>query len=136
MTDKNYLSLFAKSFNWAGFFLPRNIYNDCSKPYAFVWLSSAFSYLQVGFKGGVQDLQISKFCINSKIEIIALQEIAQSLLSDAFYLKFNGRLVPKLWSFKVGKSHTVGCFSYTFVYGENGHPVIFSYFPLNYFTVQ
>ena len=35
MTDKNYLSLFAKSFNWAGFFLPRNIYNDCSKLYAF-----------------------------------------------------------------------------------------------------
>jgi len=35
MTKKNYLALFAKSFNWAGFFLPKNIYNDCSKLYAF-----------------------------------------------------------------------------------------------------
>ncbi len=35
MKDKNYLALFAKSFNWAGFFLPKNIYNDCSKLYAF-----------------------------------------------------------------------------------------------------
>ncbi len=35
MTEKNYLALFAKSFNWAGFFLPKNIYYDCSKVYAF-----------------------------------------------------------------------------------------------------
>ena len=35
MTEKNYLALFAKSFNWAGFFLPKNIYYDCSKLYAF-----------------------------------------------------------------------------------------------------
>ena len=35
MTNKNYLALFAKSFNWAGFFLPKNVYHDCSKLYAF-----------------------------------------------------------------------------------------------------
>ena len=35
MTKKNYLALFAKSFNWAGFFLPKNVYHDCSKLYAF-----------------------------------------------------------------------------------------------------
>ena len=35
MIKKNYLALFAKSFNWAGFFLPRKIYDDCSKLYAF-----------------------------------------------------------------------------------------------------
>ncbi len=35
MKKKNYLALFAKSFNWAGFFLPKNIYHDCSKLYAF-----------------------------------------------------------------------------------------------------
>ena len=35
MTNKNYLSLFAKSFNWAGFFLSKNIYHDCSKLYTF-----------------------------------------------------------------------------------------------------
>ena len=35
MTTKNYLALFAKSFNWAGFFLPKKIYHDCSKLYSF-----------------------------------------------------------------------------------------------------
>ena len=35
MIKKNYLALFAKSFNWAGFFLPKNVYIDCSKLYAF-----------------------------------------------------------------------------------------------------
>ena len=35
MMKKNYLALFAKSFNWAGFFLPRKIYDDCAKLYAF-----------------------------------------------------------------------------------------------------
>tara|TARA_B100000902_G_scaffold376851_1_gene408473 strand:- start:84 stop:968 length:885 start_codon:yes stop_codon:yes gene_type:complete len=35
MIKKNYLALFAKSFNWAGFFLPKKIYNDCATLYAF-----------------------------------------------------------------------------------------------------
>ena len=35
MIKKNYLALFAKSFNWAGFFLPRKIYEDCATLYAF-----------------------------------------------------------------------------------------------------
>ena len=35
MSNNNYLSRYAKSFNWAGFFLPKNIYRDCSKLYAF-----------------------------------------------------------------------------------------------------
>jgi len=35
MTQKNYLAIFAKSFNWAGFFLPKKIYADCTKLYAF-----------------------------------------------------------------------------------------------------
>ena len=35
MSNVNYLAQFAKSFNWAGFFLPKNVYQDCSKLYAF-----------------------------------------------------------------------------------------------------
>ena len=33
--SKNYLSIYAKSFNWAGFFLPRVNYNNCSNLYDF-----------------------------------------------------------------------------------------------------
>ena len=35
MGTKNYLSIYAKSFNWSGFFLPKNIYTKCSKLYDF-----------------------------------------------------------------------------------------------------
>ena len=33
--SKNYLSIYAKSFNWAGFFLPKKIYEKCSTLYDF-----------------------------------------------------------------------------------------------------
>ena len=32
---KNYLSIYAKSFNWAGFFLPKKVYKKCSSLYDF-----------------------------------------------------------------------------------------------------
>ena len=35
MSDKNYLSIYAKSFNWAGFFLPKKTYQKCSSLYDF-----------------------------------------------------------------------------------------------------
>jgi len=35
MKTKNYLSIYAKSFNWSGFFLPKKIYSKCSKLYDF-----------------------------------------------------------------------------------------------------
>ncbi len=33
--NKNYLSIYAKSFNWAGFFLPKQTYKKCSSLYNF-----------------------------------------------------------------------------------------------------
>ena len=35
MSYKNYLSIYAKSFNWAGFFLPKKTYKNCSYLYDF-----------------------------------------------------------------------------------------------------
>ena len=35
MLTKNYLAIYAKSFNWAGFFLPKNTYEKCSALYDF-----------------------------------------------------------------------------------------------------
>ena len=35
MANKNYLSIYAKSFNWAGFFLPKKTYQKCSALYDF-----------------------------------------------------------------------------------------------------
>ena len=35
MLTKNYLARYAKSFNWAGFFLPKKTYEKCSALYDF-----------------------------------------------------------------------------------------------------
>ena len=35
MLTKNYLATYAKSFNWAGFFLPKKTYDKCSALYDF-----------------------------------------------------------------------------------------------------
>ena len=35
MSNKSYLSVYAKSFNWAGFFLPKQTYKKCSALYDF-----------------------------------------------------------------------------------------------------
>ena len=35
MVDHSYLSIYAKSFNWAGFFLPKQTYLKCSALYDF-----------------------------------------------------------------------------------------------------
>ena len=35
MLTKNYLSIYAKSFSWAGFFLPKKTYDKCSALYDF-----------------------------------------------------------------------------------------------------
>ena len=35
MLSRNYLAIYAKSFNWAGFFLPKKTYKQCSVLYDF-----------------------------------------------------------------------------------------------------
>ena len=35
MSNKSYLSTYAKSFSWAGFFLPKETYKKCSSLYDF-----------------------------------------------------------------------------------------------------
>ena len=35
MSNKSYLSIYSKSFNWAGFFLPKETYLKCSTLYDF-----------------------------------------------------------------------------------------------------
>ena len=68
MIKKNYLATFAKSFNWAGFFLPKDTYEECSKLYAFCRILD-----DVADSG--EDLEIKKKKINEIKDIIKLYEI-------------------------------------------------------------
>lgn len=68
MIKKNYLATFAKSFNWAGFFLPKETYEECSKLYAFCRILD-----DVADSG--EDLEIKKKKFNEIKDIIKLYEI-------------------------------------------------------------
>tara|TARA_E500000178_G_scaffold88770_2_gene87647 strand:- start:3506 stop:4375 length:870 start_codon:yes stop_codon:yes gene_type:complete len=68
MIKKNYLAAFAKSFNWAGFFLPKDTYEECSKLYAFCRILD-----DVADSG--EDLEIKKKKFNEIKDIIKLYEI-------------------------------------------------------------
>ncbi|MDA8569471.1 squalene/phytoene synthase family protein [Candidatus Pelagibacter sp.] len=68
MIKTNYLATFAKSFNWAGFFLPKDTYEECSKLYAFCRILD-----DVADSG--QDLEIKKKKFNEIKDIIKLYEI-------------------------------------------------------------
>jgi len=68
MIKTNYLATFAKSFNWAGFFLPKDSYEECSKLYAFCRILD-----DVADSG--QDLEIKKKKFNEIKDIIKLYEI-------------------------------------------------------------
>ena len=68
MIKINYLATFAKSFNWAGFFLPKDTYEECSKLYAFCRILD-----DVADSG--QDLEIKKKKFNEIKDIIKLYEI-------------------------------------------------------------
>lgn len=68
MIKKNYLATFAKSFNWAGFFLPKDTYEECSKLYAFCRI------LDDVVDSG-QDLEIKKERFNEIKDILKLYKI-------------------------------------------------------------
>ena len=53
MTDQNYLSIYAKSFNWAGFFLPKQTYLKCSALYDFCRIADNIA-------DGDEDIEIKK----------------------------------------------------------------------------
>ena len=54
MIKKNYLALFAKSFNWAGFFLPKKIYDDCTNLYAFCRVLDDIADEKTGLKTKIE----------------------------------------------------------------------------------
>ncbi len=72
--ETNYLALFAKSFNWAGFFLPKDTYEECSKLYAFCRVLDDVADAN-------QDLEIKKERFNELKEIFNSVSITTSSIA-------------------------------------------------------
>ncbi len=125
MTTKNYLSIYAKSFNWAGFFLPKNIYLKCSTLYDFCRtidnLADDNGDLEIkknnflNFKNSFKNKNYDNHIIKEMWNLIEEYKISTKIINDLFdgvesdlkeNVKFNSKKDLLVYSYRV--AGTVG----------------------------
>ena len=94
MSSNNYLSIYAKSFNWAGFFLPKKIYIKCSALYDFcrtidnIADDSENLNLKkkklISFKNSFNNKQDDNPIIKNMWELINDYKISTKIINDLF----------------------------------------------------
>jgi 15-cis-phytoene synthase len=92
--SKNFLSIHAKSFNWAGFFLPKKVYQNCSDLYDFCRTidNIADQDLDLGikkkkfeeFKKDFQNKNLENSFIKKIYELMKNYEISPRIVLDLF----------------------------------------------------
>ena len=94
MSAKNYLSTYAKSFNWAGFFLPKDTYKKCSDLYDFCRVADNIAddenSIEVKieefkkFKNNFENKNFEDPVIKNIWEIISEYNISVEIIHDLF----------------------------------------------------
>ena len=94
MKTQNYLSVYAKSFNWAGFFLPKNILIKCSVLYDFCRtldnIADQNNSLEkkkeefIKFKEEFSSKSKNNIIISNMIDLIRSENINSSIVYDLF----------------------------------------------------
>jgi len=94
MTENSYLSIYAKSFNWAGFFLPKKIYLKCSNLYDFCRVIDNIADDQgemdakknnfLNFKNDFNNKNYSDPIIKNMWSLIKEYEISTKIVNDLF----------------------------------------------------
>ena len=94
METQNYLSVYAKSFNWAGFFLPKNILIKCSVLYDFCRtldnIADQNNSLEkkkedfIKFKEEFSSKSKNNIIISNMIDLIKSENINSSIVYDLF----------------------------------------------------
>ena len=96
MKNKNYLAIFAKSFNWAGFFLPKKIYKDCTKLYAFCRVLDDIADEKTDLESKIERFnEIRSFLKKSydeKIREIHLSNEKEKIINDVITLAENNNI--------------------------------------------
>ena len=92
--SKNFLSIYAKSFNWAGFFLPKKTYQDCSDLYDFCRTLDDIADQDLDlrikkkifeeFKSDFESKNIENPIINKIYKLIKDFEISPKIIFDLF----------------------------------------------------
>ena len=94
MSNNNFLSIYAKSFNWAGFFLPKKIYLKCSNLYDFCRtvdnIADEEGEIQskkskfLAFKNSFHNKNFSDPIIKNMWSLIEDYEISKKIIDDLF----------------------------------------------------
>ena len=94
MTSKNYLSIYSKSFNWAGFFLPKKVYLKCSALYDFCRtvdnIADEDNYLDVkknnltNFRDNFNNKNYNNPIIKNMWDLINNFNISKKIIDDLF----------------------------------------------------
>ena len=125
MTNQDYLSIYAKSFNWAGFFLPKQTYKKCSALYSFCRVldniadnNNTVEFKENEFKKFENDFNSKNFdnsIIKNMWELINEFNISLKIIHDLFEgiksdikekIKFNSKKELLVYSYRV--AGTVG----------------------------
>ena len=125
MSAKNYLATYAKSFNWAGFFLPKDTYKKCSDLYDFCRVADNIAddenSIEVKieefkkFKNNFENKNFEDPVIKNIWEIISEYNISVKIIHDLFeginsdikeQVKLNTKKELLLYSYRV--AGTVG----------------------------
>ena len=94
MSNKNYLSIYARSFNWAGFFLPKKTYLKCSALYDFCRtidnIADEDNKLDVkknnfsNFKNNFNNKNYNNSIIKNMWDLVNYYNISQKIIEDLF----------------------------------------------------
>ena len=94
MSNNNYLSMYAKSFNWAGFFLPKKTYMKCSALYDFCRtvdnIADDTNNLEIkkqnllNFKKSFNNKEYDNPIIKNVWELIKNYKISTKIINDLF----------------------------------------------------
>jgi 15-cis-phytoene synthase len=125
MSNKSYLSVYAKSFNWAGFFLPKDTYKKCSILYDFCRVADNIAddedkleIKESRFKQFESDFNQKNFdnpIIKNMWDLVDEFNISQKIIHDLFdgirsdikeSVKFNSKKDLLVYSYRV--AGTVG----------------------------
>ena len=85
MSNKSYLSVYAKSFSWAGYFLPKETFKKCSALYDFCRVADNIADDDGEIEIKKKNLINLKMILIKKILIILLSKICGVLLRSLIY---------------------------------------------------
>ena len=86
MSNKSYLSVYAKSFSWAGFFLPKETFKKCSALYDFCRVADNIADDDEKIENKKKNLVNLKMILIRKTLTILLSKICGILLKNSIYL--------------------------------------------------